>query len=110
MTTKTPHVHAEVIKAWAEGATIQYSDNGQWFDTKGNQPQWSINRNYRVKPERKSDVVMYGQAMLNPYIKFEGFSTIKSTQQYGMIGPDNLMLVFDGETGKLKDAQVLAHE
>lgn len=24
MTTKTPHVHAELIKAWADGAAIQF--------------------------------------------------------------------------------------
>jgi hypothetical protein len=49
---KTPHKHAEVIKAWADGASIQckitdYSND--WFDCE--LPTFSLTRLYRVKPE-----------------------------------------------------------
>lgn len=45
-----PHKHAEVIKAWADGAEIQYYSTSQkdWRDT--SQPSWSSNYDYRIKP------------------------------------------------------------
>lgn len=53
-----PHKHAECIKAWADGACIQYrvkfNDIGQeaWYDT-GN-PNWNnANNDYRIKPAEK---------------------------------------------------------
>ena len=101
--TKVPHKHAELIKQWADGATIQYKrkTNDEWVDVLSNDPAWAIELTYRVKPEPKPDLVRYQ------------FVTNVNTRT--CFGPDassiaNLMLVFDGETGKLKDAQVLAHE
>jgi hypothetical protein len=54
---KKPHVHAEIIKAWADGATIQYYNDGlkDWFDVVNNRPSWNNCHKYRVKPEVKSD-------------------------------------------------------
>lgn len=47
----TPHKHAELIKAWADGATIQFfSLNHGWMDCSNNFPQWSDVTKYRVKP------------------------------------------------------------
>jgi hypothetical protein len=46
---RKPHVHAAVIKAWADGATIQWKDAGQWYDVNGS-PVWNENTEYRVKP------------------------------------------------------------
>lgn len=48
---KTPHKHAEVIKAWADGATIQkYSlVTGNWEDLPN--PSWLECSQYRIKPE-----------------------------------------------------------
>ena len=47
-----PHVHADLIKAWADGAQIQYndsySDNGLWRDIAN--PVWSKDQVYRIKP------------------------------------------------------------
>lgn len=44
------HKHCEVIKAWAEGSKIQYSDNGQeWWDAE--HPSWVVSYKYRVKPK-----------------------------------------------------------
>lgn len=43
-----PHKHAEVIKAWADGAIIEVkSDFGNWQVTLA--PQWNLNYEYRVK-------------------------------------------------------------
>lgn len=46
---KQPHVHAELIKAWADGAEIQLFDKGTWVDTKD--PYWCAPLKYRIKPE-----------------------------------------------------------
>ena len=49
---KKPHVHAEVIKAWADGAVIEYCNRyGCWCDIAGNHPSWYDWTQYRVKPE-----------------------------------------------------------
>lgn len=48
----TPHKHAALIKAWADGATIQWQDStGCW--RMENQPIWRADTNYRIKPEPK---------------------------------------------------------
>lgn len=93
-----PHKHAEVIKAWADGAEIQIycEDAGEWEDTITDRIgfQWYENMKYRVKPEPKPDVVEYY------YSEHDIFSKIAQA-------PANLKLIFDGETGKLKSAEVL---
>jgi hypothetical protein len=50
-----PHKHAEVIKAWADGAEIEHNlgGNSPWKATKD--PMWYTDSEYRVKPpERES--------------------------------------------------------
>lgn len=96
---KTPHVHAELIKAWADGAIIQFEYHcGEWKDTFRNSPQWDVRTNYRIKPEPNPDVVLWG--------------VVDSVGMY-YVGEcrgddDNLRLTFDGETGKLKSAEIIA--
>lgn len=63
MTTEnkyTPHIHAEAIKAWADGKPIQFLHNGAWIryipedgDTAG--PGWWPQYSYRAKPEEVVD-------------------------------------------------------
>lgn len=40
------HIHAELIKKWAEGAKIEYQDDGEWFPI--DNPSWSTKILYRV--------------------------------------------------------------
>lgn len=48
----TPHVHAEVIKAWADGAQVQIKGPvGEWYDFVSSRPSWIVTSEYRVKPE-----------------------------------------------------------
>lgn len=48
----TPHKHAELIKAWADGAKIQgMYGGGTWRDV--DTPGWQVHRQYRIKPEPK---------------------------------------------------------
>ena len=102
---KKPHKHAELIKAWADGAEIEYRDRcsniqvnawsplppqGDWDD----HPDFE----YRIKPEPKPDF---------EYV----FNMVQGEQyMYGVYfrsGTPNIKLTFDGKTGKLKSAEVL---
>lgn len=52
--TQKPHKHAEVIKAWADGAIIQFRPQGTkwaWENCCNNNPNWLNNYEYRVKPQ-----------------------------------------------------------
>jgi hypothetical protein len=93
------HKHYECIVAWAEGKQVQFcSDGGGWFDCEPHTnlslfPNFSLDYSYRIKPESKPDY--YQQYWVDengiPYTS----------------GVANLRLHFDGETGKLKKAEVL---
>ena len=58
---KQPHKHAELIKAWADGAEIEYLAMGHEWKPIGENPQWFPNIAFRTKPEpkRKPDVMTY---------------------------------------------------
>lgn len=45
------HQHAEVLRAYADGAKIQLLDHGVWVDVEN--PCFGIYEKYRVKPERR---------------------------------------------------------
>ena len=92
---KQPHKHAELIKAWADGAEIEWFDGRTWQVVRS--PAWCDDTQYRVKPEPKPDVVRYVRAT-------------PDAERYFVAAPgydENLRLTFDGETGKLKKAEVL---
>ncbi len=49
-----PHVHAAVIKAWADGADIEYRCSGRsWTLLTHKQPSWDTLFEYRVKPQQQ---------------------------------------------------------
>lgn len=90
---KTPHKHAELIKAWADGAEIErYSTiDNEWVHAQI--PYWKEDYGFRIKPEPKPDIVRYGVALYWGRNAQDG---------------DNIKATFDGETGKLKSAEVIA--
>lgn len=92
-----PHKHAALIKAWADGAEIEYlpSEETRWRLIPS--PLWDGNGDYRIKPELKPDVVRYVCAAT------EGMGPIMILRSWA----DNLKLTFDGDTGKLKAVEVL---
>lgn len=99
MCNKTPHKHAAVIKAWADGAKIEFRPfNCEWRDLKVKNPAWHEDTEYRIKPEPKPDVVRYGRVDAQGNVGY--FSLV-------LYPEDNLKLTFDGETGKLKKAEVI---
>ncbi len=97
---KQPHKHAELIKAWADGAEIEMFDGASWLRREN--PMWSEAIVYRIKPEPKPDVVRYMaiSAPKTDYVETFVPSLCPSRAT-------NLRLIFDGETGKLKKAEVL---
>lgn len=99
------HVHHDLIVAWAKGAKIQWRTSSEmgWYEAVN--PGWCEKHQYRIKTEPKPDVVLYGciqkRSEAYAYIDPAGANTKKQDT-------DTCMFIFDGETGKLKDAQVLA--
>lgn len=97
--------NAEIIKAWADGAQIQWYDNSirehRWKDC----PEyfdWGAPVSFRIKPEPKPDYVYYG------VFEMDGAMILKSCFTKINNSGDELKLTFDGETGKLKSAEVLS--
>lgn len=62
----TPHVHALLIKAWADGAEIERWDALE--DTWGacTNPQWYLDQRYRIKPIPKKKVTRWLWAFKYP--------------------------------------------
>ncbi len=95
---KTPRPHADLIKAWADGAEIEskYGD-GRWTDC--GSPMWVDGGEYRIKAEPKPDSVEFYRAEARCH------TGVRRSEHWER---DNLKLTFDGETGKLKSAEVIA--
>jgi hypothetical protein len=94
------HKHAELIKAWADGATIEAKALGQWMELERNFV-WHEDLEYRIKPEPKPNFYKLYLVFTNRiYSEGERFPIS------GFNKP-NLKLYFDGETGELKSAEVL---
>jgi hypothetical protein len=92
------HQHYDCIVAWAEGKQIEYSLDGNiWHIVL--HPEWGNRTMYRIKPEPKPDIYKY----IDVRAVRDGIC------QWTTCLPDeaNLGLVFDGETRKLKSAEVL---
>ena len=96
----TPHKHADVLRAIADGKEVQWRDTplGPWFDEAGPlTPLTHAHLEWRVKPEPKPDVVV-GERVL--YSQYCGARFVEDSTH-------NLRLTFDGETGALKKAEVI---
>jgi hypothetical protein len=57
-----PHKHADIIKAWADGAKVQVknvsiSQAADWLDV--NNPSWDTANEYRIKPREFEDGAWY---------------------------------------------------
>ena len=98
-----PHKHAELIHAWADGAVIEHNNGlGHWVEQ--SKPQWNEWDTYRIKPEPKPDVEKFFILEANPILglrlnEIAGFK--KQPHE------DWIRVVFDGETAKMKSAEVL---
>lgn len=102
------HKHAAVLRAIADGKTVQFSRSlDEWMDFDEEihstplDPQYSDE--WRIKPEPKPDVVRW----VNAY-RDMGWETSHDALNGSLPSLAGLIkLTFDGETGKLKSAEVL---
>lgn len=103
----TPHKHAAIIKAWADGKDIEFLDTlprePLWREA--SRPSWSLDTEYRVKPE--GDTVVHG--VVERYYHLGQNAPRAALTNTGTYRDacDNVRFIFDGETGKLKSAEVL---
>jgi hypothetical protein len=66
-----PHKHAELIKAWADGAEIQWKDSdGIWHDD--DEPWWNEEGEFRIKPEKEKSVITSMQLNLQLRLERDG--------------------------------------
>lgn len=101
----SPHKHAEVIKAWADGAEIQFrfQDSKTWHDISS--PQWTPEHEYRVKPAPKPDrneylVVHKGSGVWRK-------PTLREAQERALHDSVIIHLIYDGETDKIKTSTIV---
>ena len=91
----TTHKQAEAIRAWADGAQIEVSCGHGDIWSIVDHPSWVLEHNYRVAvPPPKIDETIYF------FISRHGY------WQRELCAP-NIAATFDGETHKLKSAEVL---
>ena len=99
----TPHKHAEVLRAIADGKEVEGRPLGSkawqsyskylYVRSPFTDPDWE----WRVKPEKKPDIkVKAPLAQMN-----------ESVIVLGYYANPNITLTFDGETGKLIKAEVI---
>ncbi len=92
--------HYDLIMAWANGASIEMEDlDGEWLDT--GIPQWYPAVSYRVKKEKKPDIVR--EALILCSI---GGTPLMYTEPTFPSIQTNCILTFDGETKELKDCMM----
>lgn len=101
------HKHAELIKAWADGAIIEarYHKATGWTDWQeeiGGFIWYQSGAEYRIKPEPKPDFVR----ILNQLRPVESKANLWEESDY-QVTNNRIKITFDGETGKLKNAEVL---
>ena len=91
------HKHAELIHAWANGAKIQVKAHKlEWEDREN--PLWDTDSEYRIKPFLKPD---WTKLVL---IETHNLHVCRWDEDRHNA---NLRLTFDGETNKLKSAEVI---
>lgn len=66
--------HAELIKAWADGAEIQYFHNGDWRDA--HNPDWVPSTQYRIKPNEIKLVAFINEQGSLRWIREELFASV----------------------------------
>jgi len=104
---KTPRKHAELIKAWADGAEIEYQTPTGTIWTLSENGGFYPDYKYRVKPTPKPDIILYANAQdtfkCTDSFSYELIGNFNGTKTYD----DNIVLTYDGETKKLKSVELI---
>ena len=94
-----PRVHAEMIKAWADGYEIEVfiPEQNKWVDVA--KPEWFENMEYRVKPgvmvRRPRITQRWANIEINPFT-----NELEITEAIGGhdgIGPMNVIMTFEND-------------
>jgi hypothetical protein len=95
------HKHYDMIVAWANGAKIQARLNGGgWHELTS--PSWDgKNTQYRIKPEPDFVKIFYLES--HPLLGLRFSEEINPIQDK----TKRISCTFEGETGKLKSAEVI---
>lgn len=98
---KTPHKHAEILRAIANGETVQIMQCGEWIDRDASAALNELAQDHevRIKPEPKPDIVWY----VNIYKDGIGGShkTLDSALAGFEVPPfGTVKITINGETGK----------
>ena len=101
----TPHKHAALIREWAlnTGKTVQWYHEARdkWVDcAAGHCPDWMSDLEYRFKPEAKKDITTFCKIT-------KCYGAIMWNSTTDNVPYANLKLTFDGDTGMLKQAEVI---
>lgn len=98
------HVHAEFIKAWADGAEIEFYDPFREVYIKVNGvPQWDERVLYRIKPP--ADIVLFSIA--RPIATIGEYKVAGISDAFPVAAGCNLKLTYDAQTLALKHAEVV---
>lgn len=79
-----PHVHRDLIIAWANGAEIQYKPDSMsaWHDWEESYcPAFGENTEYRIKPEREYPVTRFSKDELFNIFVNDGGSTCEALER-----------------------------
>ena len=97
------HKHHAVIQEWINDTSkiVQWRADPLDFWEDATDLEWYEGYEYRIKPEPNPDVTREFKVSLT------SFAGVQFTPGQVSIVPPNLRLTFDGETGKLKSAEVL---
>lgn len=101
-----PHVHADIIKAWADGAEIEFFDESYsyWCPMGQVTPSFDPCLQYRVSPKVPANVV------LEEYVELVGAPYQRHAQIRKTIHQNNVRLTFHSQTMKLIHAEVIKDE
>jgi hypothetical protein len=107
----TPHKHAELIKAWADGHRIEVlTSNGVWEEIP--HPSWLATMPYRIKREPKPDIIeerlVFWNMALSPDANLRDFAVrrwLDDSSNYAVLG--RFRLTIDGETGEVKSGEIV---
>lgn len=109
---KKPHKHAELIKAWADGAEIEFFnlDTAEWFETEA--PSWALHMQYRIKPEPKPDlivnaVIQFKNSWATPSIRYSWNGDCPERYKHNLKLGNVIKFTLDGETNELKRVEVI---
>lgn len=92
--------HAKLIKKWADGAEIEYycPEEKAWITS--DCPWWNEYEDFRIKQERKPDIVRNVILSNAPHIN-------SVRMHYTHEIEANARIVFDGESNQLKELTML---